>query len=93
MYSNTSHPMARPLISVLTVMLALTLATFAGQPANATTTEPSDDPEMFQGPDGLERGMAEAKGGLGIRFDLQPGDEIKISDNKQLATVIAADGT
>lgn len=93
MYTSTSHPMARPSIGVLTVVLALTLAMFAGQPANATTTETSDDSGMFQGPDGLERGMAEAKGGLGIRFDLQPGDEIEISDNKQLATVIAADGT
>lgn len=93
MNQNRSTRVSRSLIGALTVLLAFTFAVFAGQPASAATTASSGEQGMFQGPDGLKRGMAEAEGGLGIKFDLQPGDDIKLSEDKQLATIVTGDGT
>lgn len=62
---------------------------FGIAPANASAGHGS----AFAGPDGLERSITVAEGNSGLHFDLQPGDEIQVSDDGQVATLVTLDGT
>lgn len=62
-------------------------------PAQAYDVPHALSTNTFAGPDGLDRSLTVAEGSTGLHFDLQPGDEVVLTADRQIATLISRDGT